>query len=198
MPKLNSINLIKILGDKNIRMFSILDVVKLFDISYNNARRFIYRNVENEIVDKVKNGLYFLKDNRPHNFFIANKTYIPSYISLETALSYYHIIPETIYSVTSITSKSTREFNYGDIIFSYQKIKKNAFTGYFPVKMEGDIVLMAEPEKALADYLYFVSLGKKSILERIDFSLIDVDKLRRYIKLFNHKSLNKLIEKYDF
>ncbi len=42
--------------------------------------------------------------------FLANKIVQPSYISLESALSYYQIIPERVYGVTSVTSKKTSQY----------------------------------------------------------------------------------------
>ena len=43
-------------------------------------------------------------------FLIANKIYNPSYVSFEMALSYYRLIPEGVYSITSATAKKTIKF----------------------------------------------------------------------------------------
>ena len=42
---------------------------------------------------------------------VANKIYSPSYISLETALSYYGLIPESVYALTSVSTRKTISFN---------------------------------------------------------------------------------------
>lgn len=68
----------------------------------------------------------------PDEYLLANILYQPSYISLEFALSYYSLIPESVYLITSVTTKPTREFAVGKLFFSYQTIKKQAFVGYVP------------------------------------------------------------------
>ena len=124
---------------------------------------------------------------------IANNVYHPSYVSFEYALMFYNIIPETVYAITSATSKTSREFIVNKLSYSYYRIKKEAFTGYAKKDFNGQIVLVAEPEKALADYLYFVAIGRKSLNERLDLKEINKGKLIKYAKLFKRKNLLKLI-----
>ena len=125
---------------------------------------------------------------------IANKLYQPSYISLEKALSYYNIIPETVYSITSVTAKSTREFETPRATFSYQTIKPEAYTGYNARNIDGFIVLFAQAEKALADYLYFVDLKKVSLNDRLMLKNIKRSKLTSYVRLFKRQGMLKLID----
>ena len=78
--------------------------------------------------------------------------------------------------------------------FSYTRIKQKAFQGY-TTKREGDTTtLIAEPEKALADYLYFVSLGKKTLNDRLSIRNLDMKKVREYAKLFDRPSVLRLVE----
>jgi len=135
-----------------------------------------------------------LKDSHLPLYSIANKLYQPSYVSLETALSYYGIIPEVVYAVTSVTTKPTREFKTPKSVFSYQRIKKSVFAGYSPVTIEGHVVLLAEPEKALADYLYFVDLKKTSLNDRLHLKSIRKGKLLKFIGAFRRKSLQKIVK----
>src|SRR5581483_9547970 len=116
-----------------------------------------------------------------------------SYISFEYALAFYHILPEMVYAVTSATSKATRTFTVADKIFAYLTIKKKAFTGYVPAQREGRTVLIADPEKAVADYFYFVALGKKEINERLNLSALDKKKITEYAKLFQRPKLEQLL-----
>lgn len=60
----------------------------------------------------------------PSKFRIANYIYFPSYVSLETILSKEGIMPEAIYPITSITTKATRQFDDGESIYTYSRIKK--------------------------------------------------------------------------
>ncbi len=76
----------------------------------------------------MKRGLYAFPDALPPDLYVANKLYEPSYISLEFALSYHGIIPETVYEITSVTTKSTRRFEAMGKVFTYRRIKREAFT----------------------------------------------------------------------
>ncbi|MBU1894214.1 MAG: hypothetical protein KJ983_00170, partial [Candidatus Omnitrophica bacterium] len=118
----------------------------------------------------------------------------PSYISLEYALTFYKVIPETVYTITSVTTKATREFTVSDIIYKYNKIRKDLFFGYEPIEKDNALILMATPEKALVDYLYFVSLKKKSIPGRMNFKSLDKRKVYFYAKKFKRDSLTKIIK----
>jgi predicted transcriptional regulator of viral defense system len=135
---------------------------------------------------------------KPPDIFIANKLYQPSYLSFEYALSYYHIIPEVVYTVTSATVKPTREFEVLGHLFSYSKIQSKAFRGYVPKKIDNYTVLLAVPEKALADCLYFVVLKKTSLNERMDVSGLNRKLFLKYVKLFGNKKLVLLARKICF
>ncbi|MBK7267285.1 MAG: hypothetical protein IPI12_13340 [Ignavibacteriales bacterium] len=53
----------------------------------------------------------------------ANKMYSPSYISLEMALSFYNLIPETVYTYTSVSQKKQQSFQLHLAIFLTEKLK---------------------------------------------------------------------------
>ena len=89
------------------------------------------------------------------DMYTANRMYEPSYVSLETALSIYSIIPDIAAGVTSVTTRSTRTFQnkYGS--FFYRTCKSEAFTGYRLMLYDGFKVHIADREKALVDFLYY-------------------------------------------
>jgi len=159
------------------------------------ARTYIKKNVIRGLFIKLRNNFYQLSDSNPSLYSIANRLYQPSYVSLEKALSHYHIIPETVYTITSVSTKSTREFTNPRGTFSYQQIKMGVFTGYTLTQLEDFMILMAEPAKALADYLYFVDLGKISLNDRLNLSSIKKSELVKFIELFNRPTMISLIEK---
>ncbi|MFA5433698.1 MAG: hypothetical protein WC319_12635, partial [Candidatus Paceibacterota bacterium] len=78
--------------------------------------------------------------------------------------------------------------------FTYQTIKKEAFTGYQLREVNREKILMADAEKALADYLYFVDLKRISLNDRLELRNIDKNKLIKYAELFNRQGILKLIE----
>ena len=125
----------------------------------------------------------------PSPWILANQLYKPSYLSLASALSYHGLIPESIYAVTSVTIKTTREFEVDDKTYLYRTVKKTAFAGYRSVKIGEDTALMAEPEKAVADHLYFVFLKKEPLNERLAIGRVGRRKLLQYLKLFDNPKL---------
>jgi len=187
--RLKSNTVASTLINKNISIFSVDDFTKLFNVSARRASNFLVRNLkQNSNFIKIKKGLYIFASNSPIKFEVANKIYQPSYISFETALSYYNIIPEAVYTITSATTKGTKDLEIQNTSYKYYKLKKELFFGYKPVTIQQKIVLMADKEKALLDYIYLASLKKKPILnERIDLSKIDKDKWDYYVKLFKEK-----------
>ena len=193
--KINTLLVQTKLKEAQLRLFSVLDFQRILGIeNYGSARSNISRYLKSGLIQRASKGLYFLTDNPPSNFELANKLYQPSYISFETALSFYGIIPETIYEITSATSRPPREYIVKNIKFSYKKIKKSCFNGYHSIKIQNILVFIAEPEKALADYLYLVALGKRKLTyERIDLSKIKKNRLLIYAQQFQRHKLSEII-----
>ncbi len=118
----------------------------------------------------LKRGLYTFNDKfvlaQLNDPFIANKLYFPSYVSLEWALSFYQLIPERVYTVTSVSSRKTCNFNNALGNFSYQTVKQDLFWGFNsllvdPNNSSSARYLIASPEKALLDFFYL----KRSLVE---------------------------------
>lgn len=191
--KLNLIQVEKTLREKKFKVFTPFEFSRIFATSSISAQKFLERYTRKGVFIRLKKGLYVFALDSLDEMSLANKIYAPSYISFETALSYYHLIPETIYSITSATSKPTREFYLKEIVFSYLKIKKQAYTGYIPVQFEGETVFIALPEKAVCDYLYFVSLGKKKLNDRLSLNDLDLNKIKKYVRLFERKTLERIV-----
>src|SRR5699024_7577613 len=87
-------------------------------------------------------------------FFTANELYSPSYISLESALSWYGFIPEGVFQITSCSTRKTQTFHTGLRNFSYRQIKSELFFAYQLEKWNNHYIAIAEPEKTVIDYLY--------------------------------------------
>lgn len=192
MKKLNLHQVEERLISLNIKIFTPQDLSALFGANKRAVQGFLNYNLKKGVFVRLKRGLYALKRNFPSDFYLANRLYSPSYVSLDTALAYHRLIPEAVYAVTSITTKPTREFEVRGRLFDYRKIKKQAYTGYFPQKIEKEVVYLASPEKAIADFLYFVFLGKRDFNERLKAKKINKKRLKQYLKLFENKKLISL------
>lgn len=108
-----------------------------------------------ECIQVVK-GIYETDRTVPP-YLLAGSIYGPSYISFEFALSYYGLIPEKVYAVTSASFEKKKRKKYVTPmgVFTYRDIPSDAFPYHIRVMREGDYwYRIAEPEKALCDMLY--------------------------------------------
>lgn len=127
--------------------------------------------------------------------------YQPSYISLEWALSHYGIIPDVVHAMTAITTKTTRTRTNDFGRFIYRNLKSELFFGYTVHTTAYGKYLLAEPEKALLDYLY-LNLGHihtEDHVHELRFNehelaaVIDTGKLQHYAALFRSKKLQRIL-----
>ena len=175
-----------------MRIFSPEEFRRLFGVTLRATQEFI-KDHKRDLFIKIRNGLYALRSAPPPELEIANRLYEPSYISLEYALAYYRFIPETVYTLTSVTTKVTRNFVAQGKSYEYSRIKGRAYSGYKLIKEGGARALMAVPEKALVDYCYFIDLRLKSLNERLRVRKIDAKEALRYAGLYERGSLVKLV-----
>lgn len=179
---------------KNIKLFTPFDVQRFLGRSKMASQFLVYRLKKKGYVVSVKRGLYKLSDEQIPDLYVANKIYSPSYVSLEFALSYHGIIPETVYEITSVTSKATRRFETLGKIFSFHKIKKCAYTGYGIAKQGGLGFYIADIEKAFVDANYLRLLNKQKPISRFNKEKINFEKALRYAELFGNKKLISIIK----
>ncbi len=111
------------------------------------------------LLRSLRRGLYVLcpaeRRVEPSRFFLGNQLFIPSYISLESALAHHHLIPEFVAATTSVTVRKTCRFENEFGVFTYQHIRSEAYEGFTAVPQSDAFqVLVASPEKAVVDFLY--------------------------------------------
>jgi len=145
----------------------------------------------------IKKGLYAYSDVQINKVEIAKYLYFPSYISLEYALSIYGIIPDVPFSMTMITTKTSRTFDTVFGQFIYHKIKADAFFGF------DTVTLIAEREKALVDYFYFntkyfvpnFKFWEEQRFQNLDE--VDFSKAYSFLEKFNVKKLTVLLRSLE-
>lgn len=110
----------------------------------------------------------------------ANTLYTPSYVSLYFALAYYQLIPESVFTITSITTKKTNIHTTPIGTFSYTSIKPSLFFGYTLIPWQGRMLAIAHPEKAIIDTFY----SQKALKTRDDIQALrfDREQLHEHIK----------------
>jgi predicted transcriptional regulator of viral defense system len=129
------------------------------DKDANNVRRQLVRWGAAGKVYQLRRGLYALappyQKTKPHPFLIANRLVEPSYVSLQSALAHYGLIPEYVAVVTSVTTDRPTQVETPLGRYQYQHIQRDWFLGFAPRRVEdGQEVYLATPEKALLDLVY--------------------------------------------
>lgn len=154
---------------------------------------YISRFLKYREIISLKKGLYvsvdFFEKNKndiSYSFYLANVIRTPSYVSSWTALQYYNLVTEAIYSITSVTLKVTRDYQTKAGGFAYKSIKKDLFTDFSLVKGKFDFYI-ASPAKALFDLLYFrthqfrgINLETvKKLIEELRIDITEMDEKER-------------------
>jgi predicted transcriptional regulator of viral defense system len=129
------------------------------DVDPNNVRRQLVRWVAAGKMYQLRRGLYTLappyQKTKPHPFLIANRLVEPSYVSLQSALAHYGLIPEYVAVVTSVTTDRPIQMETPLGHYQFQHIQSDWFLGFAPRRVEGgQEVFLAAPEKALLDLVY--------------------------------------------
>jgi predicted transcriptional regulator of viral defense system len=125
-------------------------------------------------------------------FRAANRVYPPSYISLQSALSFYGIIPEKPLSVTSVTSRKTKTFITPAARLIYRRAAVKHFWGYRVEGSGSGAFLIAGPAKALLDLFYLDagSRGKEGVAGlRIN--------IKRLLELETKRSILQMAKKFN-
>lgn len=187
---------------KNRPLVDVREVKQIFPDF--ESRRF-YEWQKKGYIKKISKLFYVFSDRRideAENNFIANKLLEPSYISIESALRYYNLIPEIVFLTTSVTTRRTKLLKSPIGDFQYRKVKEKLFFGYRIINAGQIAYKIADPEKALLDLLYLRSDIKNEndifelrINKEVYREVVDQNKLRRYLEAFSSRVLSKKIDK---
>ncbi len=153
------------------------------------------------IILRLKKGLYVvstdLSQQKLSRELTANHLYSPSYVSLESALSYYSLIPEKVYSVRSVTTKRAKWYNTPLGYYDYSKVPEN----YFSIGIRQEIIndsysfLMATPEKAIMDMIVTTRNFRIQSVKAMRHFLEDDLRIElSAIESFNTDIINRCIE----
>ena len=182
-------------------VFSLTDIKQLWpDFSYRQLSRWQQR----QEIENIRRGYWRFTDqslNQYIFFAIANKIYSPSYVSMESALSVYDLIPEGVFMTTSISSKKAVCLNTPIGHFKYNQLHPKLFWGYKTIRFQGQIIKLAEIEKTILDYLYFKPhLKTPADFESLRFEeevlaeSFKSDKFRAYCWRYGNKALSQRAE----
>ncbi len=185
--------IVKKIYDSKIYFFTLNSIRKIIGINNESSFYFVLKKLLIEkVLLKVERNKYVLNTDGLNDFALACFLYPSSYISFESALNYYGILPQISYEITSVTVKKTKVKIFNEKTFSYLHIKKTLFWGY---EKRNDF-LIALPEKALSDQLYFWAKGLKSLnIDELNLEMVDKKRLKEFILRYPlTKQTNKIYE----
>lgn len=172
----------KKLYESGLKLFTARNLKELLEVNKRDtAFSVIRRFIKNGLLVRIERDKYSFTGVRVHDFLLANFLYPPSYISLETALNFHGILSQFPYEIISISSRKTAKKTIEGKSYVYIHLQKSLFWGY---EKRGDY-LVASPEKAILDQLYFIAKGLRSAnLDEWDFSSVNKKRLKEYAENF--------------
>ena len=148
--------------------------------------------VNQQLLTPVKRGLFIpgpaAHVTRPEPYLLANHILGPSYVSLETALSYWRLIPEQVFEISSATMVRSKIYETPVGRFSYTHFPFPYYTfGQQQLQLAANqVVLIATPEKALCDKIIATSaLRLRSKSQAADWLLQDMRMDRAVLQTMN-------------
>ena len=192
-------SLLKLVGDDPVFESSLL-------LSGNINPKIVHlqltRWVNNGRIYQLRRGLYSIappyQKKKPHPFLIANHLKRASYVSLQSALAFYSLIPETVNTTTSVTTGRPERLETPLGLFEFRHIKIDLLFGYQMIELKSQDALVATPEKALLDLIYLQPGGespdfiRELRLQNVD--LLDLDLLKKQSEVFNTPKMQRAVK----
>lgn len=171
----------------------LMDLLKEYQWPHNKVRNLVDRNV----LIPVKRGLYITGPEmdmlRPSLNLLANHIYGPSYVSMETALSWWGMIPEKVTAISSMTTGKTKIFRtkLGRFMYVHAKLPYYSYGIQQVTLAENQSALMASKEKALCDKIV-TTKGTllRSIQQTMDWLIEDMRMEKQMLKQLDTRAIN--------
>jgi len=128
-------------------------------VNQADIQRQLSRWVQTKRIYQLRRGLYTItppyQKVAPHPFLVANRMVRGSYVSCQTALAYYGLIPEYVAITMSVTTQRPNSWTTPIGHYEFRHIKPSMFIGYQRIEViQNQWVYIARPEKALLDLAY--------------------------------------------
>jgi predicted transcriptional regulator of viral defense system len=165
-----------------------------------NVQRQLSRWTRARRLYQLWRGLYALappfQKVKPPPFLVANRMVKPSYVSLQSALSYYSLIPEVVPVTTSVTTSRPGSWDTTLGRYVFRHIKTELFQDYRLLNVgDEQEAFVASPEKALLDLIYLEpGADSRAYLKELrlqNLEMLDLDRLQHQAELTDSPKLRR-------
>lgn len=131
---------------------------------------------------RLRRGVYrragYLERTKAHPFEVAQHLYWPSYISLESALSFHGLIPEAVYNTTCVTTQRSKSFDNNLGVYDYKRLPEmDFFIDVKRIQEQQSVYFIANPWKALCDFVYCYNMKWEGLSPAVESLRLDLDEM---------------------
>ncbi|HEV7967130.1 MAG TPA: hypothetical protein VGP19_06160 [Candidatus Acidoferrales bacterium] len=171
------------------------DYAKKYRLSIRSVHAALKRQGKKGLVEKVSNKIYINK--LAKGFSQRDLLHVlrrDSYVSLESALAEYGVTSQIPRALTCVSPKYVRNIKSRTVHITFRTVKKDLYWGYSPKKTRYGIYNLAEPEKALLDWIY-LRRAENLPMDTDEFVLSELDQTRllEYAKRYPVPVENEII-----
>lgn len=187
-------------------IFTDIELRNLLSVSSDSRYGLVKRAISNNDIIHIRRGLYVLSKKHQRAgisiYELAQKIYSPSYVSLEAALSYHGWVPERVLTITSVSQKRSKEFKTPFGVFSYSRIPAFDYIGVKRIASDKSTFFMAEPTKALVDYVIVYKMNWEGSEPLVNSMRIEPEKLNKLskstLKQLSNKNPRRRVKKFAY
>lgn len=193
-------NLLELIGNEPVFETSLF---LAGNINPNIVRLQLSRWTKGGRIYQLRRGVYAIappyQKIKPHPFLVANRLQRASYVSAQSALSFYNMLPDIVNTTISVTAGRSENLQTALGSFEFRHIKLSMLHGYRMIDLGGQEALVATPEKALLDLVYLQPGGETdaylSELRLQNLDRLDLDALHTQAELFDKPKLYRAIKR---
>lgn len=171
-----------------------------YDLPLPSVWKALARLADRGLLIRVTQGIYvnsLVRDSAAEDFFKILRP--DSYVSLESALSHWGLSTQSSVALTCVTTGKPREYRTAAFSITFRTISKRLYWGFIEKHTRYSNYAIAEPEKALLDWIYLnLQGGLTPSLDEIEFKAIDKQKLAKYARKYPGTVQNTLMRSLAF
>ncbi len=155
------------------------EIAETFELVPASVQRSLARLQSRGLVERIANGIYVNRlAHEVSETDLVNILRPCAYVSLESALRYWGISTQSPSALTCVTVGKPREYHSKDLNLRYRTVSPKLFWGFQEKTTRYGSYKLAEPEKALLDWIYLsLQDGVEPALDELDFKRLDRAKL---------------------